>query len=99
MPEDPTLETAPPPAKPPAMGYQLNAGIKTLLRSAAGVTGTALLMWVQDPGTLTLIMAAIPPRWAGIALALITGAGALHNHFNNRGAAKPTTCVPQEPEK
>lgn len=70
--------------KPPALGFPLNAGIKTLLRSGAGLLFMVLVMLSQDPASFAAITAAVPARYYGILAASVTLAGVIHNAWNNR---------------
>ncbi len=75
------------PTRAPMLGFRLNAGVKALLQSAAGVAGAALLAWITDPATLAQVTAVLPAKWAAIAGALITAIGFARNHFKHRETA------------
>lgn len=72
---------------PPALGFPLNAGLKTLLRTTAGFVVAVLVLLSQDPTAYATIAAVLPVRYIGIFAAAVTLSGVIHNAWNNRRRA------------
>lgn len=71
----------------PALGFPLNAGLKTLLRTTAGFVVAVLVLLSQDPSSAAALYAVLPARFIGIFAAAVTLAGVIHNAWNNRSKA------------